>query len=307
MIVNNNNIILKLAFIGIPVSILVTSLKFLAWYLTGFVSLLSDSLESIINIATALITYFTIRYAQQPADNNHPFGHQKAEYIAAVVEGILIIAIAFMILQEVWFNTVKTSISETPIIGLTITIFASVINFFWGYFLIKTGKEKRSPALQADGQHINSDVLTSISIVFGLIIVMVTGYTIVDPIIATMVAIHICYQGCKLVYDSIKGLMDSAVDPELEEKIRKTIAAHAIGSLGVHDLKTRQAGALFFVDFHLVVRSDMTVANAHKICDRLEKAIENSTPGAMIAIHIEPESEKAHGINVALPKVLDHA
>jgi cation diffusion facilitator family transporter len=147
-----------------------------------------------------------------------------------------------------------------------------------------------------------SDVVTSVGVLIGLLLALATGYAIFDPVLAILVAVNILYQGWKVISQSIGGLMDQAVPPEEEEEIKQAIATHATGSIGVHDLKTRKAGSVTFVDFHLVVPAAMTVGEAHDICDRLEDAIRAAHVGASITIHVEPEGEKAHGIRVKVVK-----
>ncbi|MCF3641630.1 cation diffusion facilitator family transporter, partial [Rhizobium sp. TRM95111] len=177
---------------------------------------------------------------------------------------------------------------------------AAVINAVWAAVLIRAGRRHRSPALTADGQHILSDVVTSAGVLVGLLLALATGYAILDPVMAMLVAVNILFQGWKVISHSVAGLMDHAVEPHEEAAIRRAIGAHADGSLGVHDLKTRRAGPATFVDFHLVVPAAMPVGAAHDICDRLEEAIGAALPGARIAIHVEPETEKAHGVRVKI-------
>lgn len=295
---DGNGLVRKLAFWGIPLSIGVLGMKMLAWWVTGSVALLSDGLESTVNVIAAFIAYFVIRYAQRPADDDHQFGHHKAEYISAVIEGVLIVLAALLILQEAWAGLFAPRLPDAPLLGLAINASAGVINAVWATILIRVGKKHRSPALTADGQHIMSDVVTSIGVLIGLVLAILTGYAILDPILAIVVAINILFQGYKVISHSLAGLMDRAVEPEEEEAIRHAIATHAKGSIDVHDLRTRRAGAAAFIDFHLVVPADMTVRAAHDICDRIEDAIKEALPGASLAIHVEPESEKAHGIRV---------
>lgn len=293
-------IVERLAFWGIPLALGVMGLKMLAWWVTGSVALLSDGLESTVNVVAAFIAYFVIRYAQRPADEDHQFGHHKAEYMSAVVEGALIIVAALLIVQEAWGALSSPTLPEAPVLGLAINALAGVINLVWARTLIRVGRQHSSPALSADGQHIMSDVVTSAGVFVGLILAILTGYAILDPIMAILVALNILYQGYKVISHSLGGLMDRAVTVEEEEAIRVAITAHSAGSIGVHDLRTRRAGAAAFIDFHLVVPSDMAVARAHEICDRLEDAIKQAIPGASLAIHVEPESEQAHGIRVKL-------
>jgi cation diffusion facilitator family transporter len=171
---------------------------------------------------------------------------------------------------------------------------ATAINSAWSAFLIITGQRWRSPALVADGWHLFSDVATSVGVLIGLGLVQLTGYLILDPLMAAVVAIHILWSGSKIVRDSIDSLMDRAVDIAMEEKVRETKASRAIGALEVHDLRTRGAGRLIFIEFHLVVPADMTVADAHVICDRLEEALHEVVRDCRVTIHVEPDSEARH-------------
>lgn len=293
-----NRTVLRLAFWGIPLSLAVLGLKLLAWWLTGSIALLSDGLESTVNVIAAVIAYLMIGYASKPADAGHPFGHHKAEYFSAVIEGVLIVVAALLIVWEAVPAMMAPVLMEAPALGLAINFVAGVINAIWAYVLITAGRKHRSPALSADGHHILSDVVTSIGVLVGLVLAIATGYAILDPLLAVIVACNILYQGWMVISRSIDGLMDRAVPAEEEEAIKQAIAANAAGSLGVHDLKTRQAGPAIFVDFHMVVPELMPVGEAHDICDRIEDAIRAVHPGAKIAIHVEPEGEKAHGVRV---------
>ncbi|OQP87669.1 cation-efflux pump [Rhizobium rhizosphaerae] len=290
----------RLAFWGIPLSIGVLGLKLLAWWVTGSVALLSDGLESIVNVVAAVIAFVVVSYAAKPADASHPFGHHKAEYFSAVIEGVLIVVAALMIVYEAAPAVFDPKLPEAPLLGLAINAVAGVINAVWASVLMRAGKALRSPALEADGHHILSDVVTSGGVLIGLALAFLTGYAVLDPLLAVLVACNILMQGSKVISRSVDGLMDRAVPEDEEAAIKAAIAAHAAGSLGVHDLKTRQGGSVIFIDFHLVVPAEMTVGAAHEICDRIEDAIRAVHATAKIAIHVEPESEEAHGVRVKL-------
>lgn len=300
---DSNPLVKTLAFWGIPLAIGVLGLKMLAWWVTGSVALLSDGLESTVNVVAAFIAYFVIGYAQKPADDDHPYGHHKAEYISAVIEGVLIVVAAVLIMKEAIAALEAPAMLDAPALGLAINFFAGVINAVWATILIRVGKRYRSPALTADGQHIMSDVVTSVGVLVGLVLVVATGYAILDPVMALLVACNIIYQGFKVITHSVDGLMDKAVEPSEEAAIKKAIADNATGSLGAHYLRTRRAGAATFVGFDLVVPARMSVGEAHDICDRLEAAIKTAQPGARVTIHVEPESEQAHGVDVKVEGV----
>lgn len=299
---NGNATVNRLALIGIPMAVFVLGLKMLAWWVTESVALLSDALESIVNVVAAVIAWGAISYASRPADADHPFGHHKAEYLSAVIEGVLIVVAAMLIVQEAVPKLWAPTLMEQPALGLAINFLASVINVIWATILIRAGKRHRSPALLADGHHIMSDVVTSAGVLVGLLLVLATGYAILDPVIAVLVAVNILFQGWTIISSSVSGLMDHAIEGPEDAAIKQAIAENAQGSLGVHDLKTRRAGQAIFVEFHLVVPARMAVADAHEICDRLEAAIETVHQGAQVAIHVEPETEKAHGIRVKVER-----
>lgn len=300
MAVQDDKTVERLAFWGIPLAFGVLGLKLLAWYVTGSVALLSDGLESTVNVVAAFIAYFVIRYAKRPADADHPFGHYKAEYLSAVVEGVLIVVAALLIIQEAVGALAAPKLLEAPVLGLAINAVAAVINAVWATILIRVGKAHRSAALTADGQHIMSDVVTSAGVLVGLIAAVLTGYAILDPLLAILVALNILYQGWKVISHSVGALMDRAIEPEEEEALKAAIVDNASGSLGAHGLKSRRAGPAAFIDFDLVVPASMTVGEAHRICDRLEEAIGKAVPGAVTNIHVEPESEKAHGVRITI-------
>lgn len=294
----------RLALWGIPFAFFVMGLKLVAWWVTGSVALLSDAMESSVNVIAAIVAFAAISYAAKPADKTHPFGHHKAEYLSAVLEGVLIVVAALLIVKEALPAIFAPTRMDAPALGLAINFAAAVCNAIWATVLIRAGKRYRSPALAADGQHILSDVVTSVGVLVGLVLAILTGYAVLDPLLAVLVALNILYQGWKVITHSVDGLMDHAVEPEEAEAIKAAIAANATGSLGAHDLKTRRAGAATFVDFHLVVPATMPVGQAHDICDRLEDAIRAVQPGAQIAIHVEPETEQAHGIKVKIERII---
>jgi cation diffusion facilitator family transporter len=297
---NTNRLLRRLAFWGIPLSFAVMGLKLIAWYVTGSVALLSDGLESTVNVIAAIIAWAVVGYASKPPDSDHPFGHYKAEYVSAVIEGVLIVVAALMIAEEAALHIMSPALPKAPVLGLAINIFASIINALWAGVLLNYGRKYRSPALSADGEHVFSDVITSLGVLIGLGLALLTGYAILDPIMALIVAVNILYQGWKVISNSVNGLMDHAVDSGEEEAIKAAIASHGCGILNVHHLRSRRAGRATFITFDMVVPATMTVVEAHAICDRLEDAIHEVHPGAQCIIHVEPEGEKAHGVRVKI-------
>lgn len=290
-----NSTVRKLAAASIAVAFVVMAIKFLAWRLTGSVALFSDALESIVNVIAASIAWYAIRLSHKPADDEHPFGHHKAEYFSAVAEGVLIVLAALFIMREAWFALQAPRLLEDAGLGLAVNALASAINAVWAYILITTGRKARSPALVADGMHIYTDVITSVGVLAGLLIAIETGWAILDPVMAIVVAVNILWQGYRVISGSVQGLMDGALEPHDQETIRATIAANASGAIEFHDLKTREAGAVRFAEFHLVVPAHMSVSQSHDICDRIENALKENVKGISVTIHVEPENKAKHG------------
>ena len=291
----------RLALGSSLVAVVVLALKYVAYLMTGSVALYSDALESIINVAAAVAALIALRVAARPADANHPYGHTKAEYFSAVAEGVLIVLAAAAIVREALPGLLNPA--ELPalsgVAGLGVNLAAGVLNAVWASVLLRQGRALRSPALLADGRHIFSDVVTSVGVLLGVLAAHLTGQAWLDPLLAILVALNILWSGWRLVRESVGGLMDAAVDRETEAKIRLAMSLHGQGALEMHDLRTRHAGSVTFIEFHMVVPGDMTVQEAHSICDRLEDAIRAGTPQSSISIHVEPqEKAKHHGVLV---------
>jgi cation diffusion facilitator family transporter len=284
----------KIAMGSILIGLIVLGLKTLAWWLTGSVALMSDAMESIVNVATAIAALIAIRVAAKPADKDHPYGHHKAEFFSAVLEGVMIIVAALLILREAWHAFQAPRMLDAPLAGLLINGFAGVLNAGWCWVLISRGRRLRSPALVADGHHLLSDVISSGGVVLGVALAVVTGWAVLDPALAALVAVNILWSGWKVIASSVSGLMDEAVDNDTLADIRTTISDNATGAIEAHDLRTRHAGARTFIDFHLVVDGQTTVDAAHDICDRIEQALKAQVPGSMITIHVEPEHKAKH-------------
>ena len=289
----------KAALASAVVGLAVTGLKFLAFWLTGSLALYSDALESIINVVAALSAFVALRVAVRPADDEHPYGHHKAEFFSAVIEGALIIVASLLILREAYLGVLAPKPVEAPGLGLAINAGATVINAAWAWALLRWGKAWRSPALIADGRHVLADVFTSGGVLVGVALVLVTGIPVLDPIVAALVALNILWSGWQMVRESVDGLMDRAAPGDMVGQIRALISLHGAGALEAHDVRTRYAGQATFIDFHLVVPGEMSVRESHEICDRLEDALEATVPGAVVVIHVEPaEHAKFRGVPV---------
>lgn len=285
---------LKIALGSVGIGILVLVLKYVAYTMTGSVALLSDALESIVNVVTAITTMIAVYLASKPANANLPYGYDKAEYFSAVIEGVFILVAALLIFQQAYLRFMDDTPFHAPLEGLVVNGIAGVVNGFWCLVLFRHGKKTRSPALVADAKHLLTDVVSSAGVLVGVFVAIVSGISILDPILAALVAVNILWSGYKLVSESVGGLMDVAVPDDLLARIRAIIATNADGAIEAHDIRTRQSGRKTFVEFHLVVPADMSVADAHEICDRIENALRDAVTGTMISIHVEPENKAKH-------------
>jgi cation diffusion facilitator family transporter len=284
-----NGSIGRIAAANIGVALAVTATKYLAYGVSGSVALFSDALESIVNVMTAVAAYAAIRMSAKPADHDHPFGHHKAEFLAAMFEGAMIAVAAVLIMIKAYHGIVWGIRLENSGLGIAFNAAASVLNAAWAWLLISRGNAHRSPALVADGRHLMTDVITSIGVIVGLALAILTGWHVLDPVIAAVVALNVLWMGYKIAVQSMSRLLDQAASPEIETRIRGVIEANGGGALQAHDIRTRQAGRALFIEFHLVVPGSMTVDQAHDICDRLEDSIEGTIEGSEVVIHVEPE------------------
>jgi cation diffusion facilitator family transporter len=284
----------KLAWGTLAISFVVLGLKAVAYGLTGSVALYSDALETVINVVAAVGALIALWFSAQPADANHPYGHQKAEYLSAVVEGALVLATAFAIGREAWIGLQQPRAPDAPFIGIGLNAVASVINLLWASMLIRKGGLWKSPALIAGGKHIMTDVWTTAAVLAGFALVPLTGYLWLDPAVAGLVAANILWTGYRMLRESVGGLMDEVADPAAVANLRRIISANAGGALEAHDVRTRRSGSVTFVEFHLVVPGRMAVEDSHIICDRIENALRENLGEAVISIHVEPEAKAKH-------------
>ena len=293
---------MRLAIGSVIVGLIVLALKALAWGVTGSLALMSDALESLVNVATALAVIAALRLARRPADDNHPYGHHKAEFFSAVLEGVLIVIAALFILREAYDGFLSPRVMDAPFLGMAINIGASLINAGWAVILIRNGRSYRSPALVADGKHLMTDVVSSVGVLIGVGLALATGWLWLDPAMAVLVAFNILWSGSVLIKNSLSGLMDEAVSEVELATIRQVISdvASADAALQAHDLRTRHAGPVIFIDFHLVVPGATSVEAAHDLCDRIEAALMQALPEARVTIHVEPEHKAKNSGHVGL-------
>ncbi len=279
----------RFAWLSILAAILTIGLKASAYFYTGSVGLLSDALESVINLIAAIVALSIIKIAAQPPDDDHAFGHDKAEYFASGIEGTLIFFAAIGIV----YTAVPRFFSPQPLehlgVGLIVSLAATLINLFVGLLLIKVGKREHSIVLEADGQHLLTDVWTSVGVVLGIVIVGLTGWFIIDPIVALIVAVNVVWTGFQLIKRSALGLMDTTASPETHEKIRLVLASYvAEKGIDYHALRTRQSGARHFISVHILVPDEWTVQKGHDLTEEIEMEICNVIPESTVFTHLEP-------------------
>ncbi|QDJ11303.1 Cobalt-zinc-cadmium resistance protein czcD [Roseomonas mucosa] len=290
---------IRLALGSILFGLVVLGLKFAAWRVTGSVALYSDALESIINVATAGTTALALWVSQRPADAGHPYGHGKAEYFSAVLEGVLIVLAALSILREAWFGFLSPTPVEAPLLGLVINAAATLLNGAWATVLLRAGRARQSPALLADARHLFTDVFTSGGVLLGFVLVPLTGWPLLDPALAALVALNILWSGAGVVRSSVGGLMDAAPDKEVMRQLRGIISRNADGALEAHDLRAHRVGGRLFLECHLVLPGDMPLREAHAVCNRVEEALGREMGDIVATIHPEPEEEaQRHGVLV---------
>nr|WP_321445088.1 cation diffusion facilitator family transporter [uncultured Cohaesibacter sp.] len=284
---------MHLAIGSIFISLIVLAMKYAAYLLTHSVGLYSDALETVVNLTAAIGVVIAVWLSAKPADDNHPFGHHKAEYLSAVAEGVFIVLAALSIFREAYAGMMHPRQLDIHWLGLSLNAGAGVVNGLWAAVLVRQGRRMRSPALIADGKHLFTDIISSIGVLAGVGIAALTGLYWLDPLLAFAVGLSILWAGWGLLKGSMSGLMDEAIDETEQEQVRTIIMANADGAIEAHDLKTRHSGQVIFVEFHLVVPGAMSVDAAHDICDRIEQGLMDSMPHADVIIHIEPEN-KAH-------------
>jgi cation diffusion facilitator family transporter len=284
----------RYAWLSIAAAFATIALKALAWWLTGSVGLLSDALESLVNLAAALLALAMLRVAASPPDADHPYGFSKAEYFSAGIEGALIVLAAAGICLTAIPRLLDPQPLEAPLLGLALSAAASGINLAVGLLLIRVGRREHSITLEADGHHLMTDVWTSAGVVAGVALVFATGWLLLDPLVALAVAVHIIWTGLRLMRRSWKGLLDAAISSEDSSEVTKLFSEYS-KRYGVtfHALRTRQAGARRFISFHFLVPDAWTVARAHQLSEEIESRIRSLVPNAAVFTHIEPISDPA--------------
>lgn len=283
----------RFALLSVGAAVATIALKFTAYLLTGSVGILSDTLESFVNLAGALIALTALKIAARPADKTHPYGHDKAEYFSSGVEGTLILIAA----TSIGYAAIRRLLSPVPLEqlgwGLAFTASASLLNLIVARALLSAAKRYDSITLEADAKHLLTDVWTSVGVIAGLLALTVTGWQWLDPVVALAVAGHIIITGVSLVRRSVDGLMDYNLPPDELARLEKILKDHHNQFVAYHQLRARKSGPRRFIDLHLVVPGEQTVQQAHDLCEQLEMEIEAALPNASVTIHVEPAEDAA--------------
>ena len=286
--------LVRMMLLSVAAAVVTIALKTVAAFITGSVGFLSDAMESVVNLVAALVGLWAVRLASRPPDLGHHFGHGKAEYLSAAVEGALIFVAAAAIL----WTSIQRLLDPMPLeqagIGLALSSVAAVLNLVVGLALVRVGKRERSIALAADGQHLLTDVVTSVGVLVGIALVAIFKWNILDPIVALLVGVNILYTGYGLLRRSVTGLLDAAIPVEDVLRVQELLESYrADGSIDIHALRTRESGRQRFIYLHLLVPDEWAVKRAHDLAERLSTDIAGLLPGARSFVHIEPIGDPA--------------
>lgn len=264
------------------------TVKFLGYFLTGSVGLFSDAAESVVNLAAALVALWAITLAARPADEEHTYGHSKAEYFSSGLEGALIFVAALIIAVEAIPRLMHPQPLEQVGLGLAFSVTGAVINRMLAWFMLRAGKQQRSVALQADARHLFTDVWTTVGVLVGVAFVAITGWYILDPIIALLVTVNIIWTGTRLLHATGLGLLDTTLTKEDREHVEMILNRYRGQGIAFHALRSRQAGSRRFVSFHVLVPGTWTVLKGHRLCEAIELTIRDALPETTVFTHLEP-------------------
>jgi cation diffusion facilitator family transporter len=292
----------RYAWLSIGAALATIALKSVAWWLTGSVGLLSDALESLVNLAGALMALAMLSLAEQPEDENHAYGHGKAEYFSSGFEGLLILLAAIAIGVAAVERLLHPQPVEQLGIGLAVSVIASIINFVTARILLTAGHQYRSITLEADAHHLMTDVWTSAGVIVGVGAVGLTGWLWLDPVLALLVAANIVWTGWRLLQRSADGLMDIALPPEQHQTVVMVLDGYRQQGIDYHALRTRQSGARSFVEVHVLVPGAWTVQRGHDLLEKLEADIRMALPHASVFTHLEPLEDPASHNDIRLDR-----
>jgi cation diffusion facilitator family transporter len=280
--------------LSVAVALATIALKTLAWWVSDSVSLLSDALEALVNLAGASFALAMVVIAERPPDDDHPYGHHKAEYFSSGFEGVLIFAAALAIIGAAVHRLLNPRPLEDLDLGLLLSVLSSGLNAALAFAMLKKARSHRSIALEADARHLFTDVWTSAGVVVGLLAVMASGWQWLDPVIAIAVALNILREGARLVWRSSQGLMDRALEPEVRAEIDRTLAGFAHPTIRFDHVVTRRAGQRRFVDLHMHMPAGWTLGRAAALRTAVEQALMSAVPGLRASIQLLPMNVEAH-------------
>ncbi|MEX0272111.1 cation diffusion facilitator family transporter [Leptolyngbyaceae cyanobacterium UHCC 1019] len=292
----------RYTLLSIAAALLTIGLKTGAYLLTGSVGLLSDAMESGVNLVAAIVAFWALSYAMKPADDDHPFGHTKAEYFSSGIESVLIVIAASSIAIAAWGRLFNPQPIEQIGLGLALSFIATAINGGVAWILLRAGKRLRSITLRADAHHLLTDVWTSFGVAIAILLVKLTGWLILDPIIALLVAANIVWAGFRLLQETGTGLMDSAISTADQTQIMEILAPYKQQGILFHALKTRNAGSRSFVTFHVLVPGEWSVHTGHNLCEEIELAIIRALPGTYVMTHLEPKEDASSWLDQDLDR-----
>ena len=285
--------------LSIAAAVATIAMKSAAWWITDSVGLLSDAMESFVNLASALFALLMVTIAQRPADDDHPFGHTKAEYFSSGFEGLLIVGAAAGIIWAAVHRFADPKALQSLGWGIALAVASSGLNGLLAWRMMAASREHRSIVLEADARHLYTDVWTSAGVVVGLVLVHLTGWLWLDPVVAILVALNILREGGRLAWRSVDGLMDSAVEPEVRAQIDRTLAQFEHRTIRFDHLVTRRAGQRRFVDLHMHMPASWTLGRAAVLRADVEQALMSEVPGLRASIQLLPSDVEAHFNDVA--------
>jgi cation diffusion facilitator family transporter len=284
----------RLLWASVAVALITITLKTWAWYITDSVGLLSDAMESLVNLASAIFALLMVTIAQRPADDEHPYGHHKAEYFSSGFEGVLIIAAAIGIVWTAVLRLIEPQPIQQVGWGLALSIISSALNGLLAWVMFGAAKIHRSIALDADARHLVTDVWTSAGVVLGIAAVAMTDWLWLDPVVAIGVALNILWEGAHLMWRSSQGLMDEAVEPDVLRQIQKTLDEFAHPTIRFDHVTTRRSGQRRFVDLHMHMPSSWSLGRAAAVRTSVEQALMSAVPGLRATIQLLPSDVEAH-------------
>ncbi|MGE7947413.1 cation diffusion facilitator family transporter [Lysinibacillus sp. NPDC093688] len=282
----------KIAFLSVISNSTVVLLKIIVGLFTGSVAILSEAIHSFLDLLASLIAFFSVRISGKPADKEHPYGHGKVENISGTIETLLIFVAGIWIIYECILKIITPTPIKLPVLGILVMLFGALINFVVSRIVYRTAKNTNSVAMKSNALHLLTDVYTSLGVALSLLIVHLTGWYILDPIIGILLACYIMVEAFKLMKEAFPPLLDARLSKEEEEQIIQIIESFKDEYIEYHDFRTRRSGAEEYIDFHLVVASNKSIETVHDLCDRIEEKINNLFHQANILIHLEPENEK---------------